>query len=194
MPLASKPGPATYADIQALPPNRVGEIVHGVLHAHPRPRPRHAKATSELGAELIAPFGRGRGGPGGWIILDEPELHLGADVLVPDLVGWRRTRLPRLPDTAYFELAPDWVCEVLSPATARLDRTDKLGLYAAWGVGHCSLVDPEARTLEALTLTGGKWLLEATFKDADAVAAPPFQAHTFDLSVLWPEDAGEPPA
>lgn len=188
MPLAPKHQAASYADLEALPAHMVGEIVHGVLHAHPRPRPRHAKAASELGAELITPFGRGRGGPGGWIILDEPELHIAGHVVVPDLAGWRRSRMPRLPETAYFEIVPDWVCEVLSPATARLDRVEKLSLYAAWGVGHCWLVDPDAKTLEVLSLAGSKWLVEQALKDADDVTAPPFEAHTFQLSVLWPED------
>lgn len=180
--------PATYADIEALPPNVVGQILFGVLHAHPRPAPRHARAASSLGVELGGPFDHGRGGPGGWIILDEPELHLGEHVVVPDIAGWRRERLPRLPDTAYIETAPDWVCEVLSPSTVRLDRTDKLTVYAAHGVAHAWYVDPAARTLEVLALTGGKWLIAATFKDADQVTAPPFEAHTFALDVLWPED------
>lgn len=182
-----KPRAATYADIRALPPNMVGQILYGVLHAHPRPAPKHARASSRLGGELDGPFDRGRGGPGGWIILDEPELHLGANVLVPDLAGWGRKRLPRLPDTAYFETAPDWVCEVLSPSTTRIDRTDKLTVYASFGVGHAWYVDPDARTLEVLALTSGKWLLAATFKDADPITAPPFEAHTFPLDVLWPE-------
>ena len=113
---------------------------------------------------------------------------------MPDLAGWRRVRLPRLPDTAYFELAPDWICEILSPSTARLDRTDKLAIYAETGVSHAWLVDPDARTLEVLTLTGGKWLLEQTYKDADPVSAPPFEVHTFALSVLWPDDPPNEPA
>ncbi len=180
--------PATYADIEALPANVVGEILFGVLHTHPRPAPRHTRATSRLGATLDGPFDRGTGGPGGWIILDEPELHLGPHVVVPDLAGWRRERLPKLPSTAYFETPPDWVCEVISPSTARVDRTDKLRIYAAHGVAHCWLIDPDVRTLEVLTLTGLNWLLAATFTDAESVAAPPFEAHTFALDVLWPED------
>jgi len=184
------PRPATYADIEALPENMVGQILYGVLHAHPRPIPRHSRATSSLGYELSGPFDRGRGGPGGWIILDEPEVHLGPHVVVPDIAGWRRERMPRLPDKAYFELAPDWVCEVLSSSTVRIDRTDKLAIYAEFGVGHAWYVDPDARTLEVFALTGGKWLLAATFKESDAVAAPPFETHTFALDVLWPEEAG----
>lgn len=184
-----KPGskPATYADLEALPPNVVGEILYGVLHSHPRPAPRHTRASSRLGIEIGGSFDRGRGGPGGRIILDEPELHLGPHVVVPDIAGWRRETLPRLPDTAWFETPPDWVCEVLSPATQRIDRTDKLAVYAEAGVGHAGYVDPTACTLEVFQLVGGRWQLAATFKDDDAVCAPPFEAHTFSLAVLWPE-------
>ena len=183
--LKSKPRPATYADIDALPPNMVGEIIFGVLHAHPRPAPRHVRASSRLGGELDGPFDQGRGGPGGWIILDEPELHLGPHVIVPDLAGWKRERLTPFPETAYFETPPDWLCEVLSPSTQAIDRTDKLTVYAEYGVKHCWYVDPIARTLEVLALTGSKWTIAATFKDDDAVAAPPFEVHTFGLDGLW---------
>ncbi len=177
--------PATYADIEALPKNMVGEIIFGVLHAHPRPTPRHGVAAGELQTELSLPFGRGRGGPGGWIFIVEPELHLGADVVVPDIGGWRRERLIPFPETAFIETPPDWLCEVLSPSTQAIDRTDKLAVYAACGVSYCWYVDPIARTLEVLALTGGKWLLAATFRDDDSVTAPPFEAHTFSLDVLW---------
>lgn len=180
--------PATYADLEALPANMVGQILFGVLHAHPRPAPRHARAATRLGAELDGPFDRGRdGGPGGWIIIDEPELHLGPHVVVPGIAGWRRERLPRLPETAYFETSPDWVCEVLSPSTSRIDRTDKPAIYAEYRVGHYWLVDPDALTLEVFELSGGRWMLHSTFKESDPVAAPPFSAHTFPLDVLWPD-------
>jgi len=106
-----KPQPATYEDLCALPHNVVGEIINGELVVSLRPVPRHALATSYLGGELTGPFGRGRGGPGGWLILFEPELHLGDHVLVPDLAGWLRERMPGVPDTAWFGLRPDWVCE-----------------------------------------------------------------------------------
>lgn len=186
--LNTRSRPATYADLEALPPNVVGQIIFGVLHVHPRPALRHVRASSRLGAELDGPFDRGRGGPGGWIILDEPELHLAGHVLVPDLAGWRRERLMRLPDAAHIDTSPDWVCEVLSPSTAQIDRTDKLAIYAEFAVGHAWYVDPDARTLEVFMLTGGKWLLAATFKGAELVAAPPFEAHSFALDVLWPTD------
>ncbi|MGE3246279.1 MAG: Uma2 family endonuclease [Beijerinckiaceae bacterium] len=184
--------PATYADIRALPANIVGEIAFGALHTHPRPAPRHIRAASELGYELKGPFDRGRGGPGGWVIIEEPELHLLEHVLVPDIAGWRSGRLTAFPETPYFETAPDWVCEVLSPSTVRFDRTDKLAIYATFEVGHCWYVDPVARTLEVFARQGNNWLLTATFKDNDAVSAPPFEAHTFNLGVLWSIGGAEP--
>lgn len=186
--LRPKSRPATYADIEALPANMVGQIIFGVLHTHPRPAPPHWKAAGELQTELNFPFGRGRGGPGGWIFAVEPELHLGPHVLVPDIAAWRRERLTPMPTTAFVATPPDWVCEVLSPSTQAIDRTDKLKVYATFGVSHCWYVDPLARTLEVLQLTGGKWLLAATFKDAQPVTAPPFEVHTFPLDVLWLPD------
>lgn len=192
--LKSRPRPATYADIEALPANVVGEILFGVLHTHPRPAPRHGVAAMRLGAQIEPGFGRGTGVPGGWIFMVETELHLGPHVVVPDLAGWRRERLTPFPDTAYIETPPDWLCEVPSPSTQALDRTDKLSVYAEFGVGHCWYVDPLAETLEVFALTGGKWLLAATFKDADPVTAPPFEVHTFPLDVLWVRDEPRPGA
>jgi Uma2 family endonuclease len=180
---------ATYADIEALPPHVTGEIAYGVLHTMGRPTPQHSRAAGIVSFELGGPFDRGRGGPGGWVFLPEPELHLGPHVLVPDIAGWRRERLPALPKTAWIETAPDWVCEILSPSTQRFDRTDKLAIYAAFAVGHCWYLDPLAKTLEVFALQGDKWLLTATFKDADPVAAPPFEVHTFALDVLWMAEA-----
>ncbi|MFY0614034.1 MAG: Uma2 family endonuclease [Hyphomicrobiaceae bacterium] len=181
--------PATYADIEALPENMVGEILFGVLHAHPRPAPRHGLAGAELAFELVGPFRRGIGGPGGWIFAIEPELHLGPHVVVPDLAGWRIERLPNFPATPYIEVAPDWLAEILSPSTQRADRTDKLNIYAEYGVGHCWYLDPVDKTLEIFTRVGDKWQIASTFKDADPVTAPPFEAHTFNLDALWePEE------
>jgi len=186
--LKPKSRPATYADIEALPPNMVGEIVFGVLYSMPRPAPRHGLAANRLSHEITGPFDFGRGGPGGWIFLTEPELHLGPHIVVPDIAGWKRERLTPFPETAFISTPPDWLCEVLSPSTQALDRTDKLAVYAEYGVGHCWYVDPLARTLEVLELTGGKWLLAATFRDADAVTAPPFAVHSFALDGLWPPE------
>ena len=184
-------GQACYDDLRALPENMVGEILGGELHATPRPAPRHARAYSALGFSLGGPFDRGRGGPGGWWIIDEPELHLGGDVIVPDIAGWRRTRMPTLPETAWFELAPDWVCEILSPSTANTDRAVKMPIYAREGIEHLWLVDPDARTLEVYHRQGdGRWLLLETLKDDDGVRQPPFNAIEFPLSDLW----ADPPA
>lgn len=177
--------PATYQDLLDLPAHVVGEIVHGVLYTHPRPAAPHALAASTLNMDLGTPFQRGRGGPGGWWILMEPELHLGPHVLVPDLAGWRRERMPTVPDAAYFELAPDWLCEVLSPTTAKLDRTQKLALYAQFGVGWVWLLDPIVRTLEVFARDGDRWRLEATFSDDARVRAPPFEAVELELGALW---------
>jgi len=141
---------ATYEDLLRVPDHRVAEIVDGDLHVSPQPASRHTLASSGLGSGLWAPFHQGRGGPGGWWILFEPELHLGQDVLVPDLAGWRRERMPEFPDTAAFTLAPDWVCEVVSPGTERLDRAKKMPVYAREQVSHLWLVNPIARTLEPL--------------------------------------------
>ena len=177
---------ATYQDVLDAPAHQVAEIVDGTLYTHPRPAPPHAVATSRLGGELAGPFDRGRAGPGGWWIIDEPELHLGEEVLVPDLAGWRRERMTALPDTAYFPLAPDWVCEVLSPSTRRLDLHGKRPVYAREGVGHLWLVDPADRTLEAFELREGQWVLIGTAKDDDPVRVRPFDAITFSLGDLWP--------
>lgn len=181
--------PATYDDLVKLPDNLVAEIVDGELHASPRPAPPHAVAASRLGSRLIRPFDEGEGGPGGWWILFEPELHLGPapDVLVPDLAGWRRARMPKPPSTAYFPLAPDWICEVTSPSTAALDRARKLHVYARERVGHAWLVDPQARTLEVLRLAGTHWLVLATFMGDERVRVEPFADIELPLPALWIE-------
>lgn len=177
--------PATYEDLLKVPDHLVAEILDGELYVSPRPAPRHADASSGLGGALRGPFDRGRGGPGGWRILDEPELHLGPDVLVPDIAGWRRERLPTLPEEAYFSLAPDWICEVVSPSTAAMDRVKKLSIYARERVSHAWLVDPIARTLEVLRLEGSRWTIVATWSGIVTVQAEPFDAIDLDLSLLW---------
>jgi Uma2 family endonuclease len=176
---------ATYQDVLDAPADRVAELVDGVLYTHPRPAGPHTAAATALSEELGPPFKRGRGGPGGWILLFEPEVHFSVHVLVPDLAGWRRERMPAVTAAPYFTVIPDWVCEVLSPATAKLDRTAKLALYAEHGVAHAWLVDPLLRTLEALALERGRWSLIATFKDNDKVRVAPFDAFELDLGVLW---------
>ena len=178
---------ATLADLASLPSRLNAEILRGVLYTTPRPASPHALASSALGAELDPPFRRGRGGPGGWVILDEPELHLGPDpdVLIPDLAGWRRERMPEVPDVAAFTLAPDWICEVLSRSTEAIDRGEKLPLYAREGVRHAWLVDPVVQTLEILRLEGESWRIVATWRADAKVRAEPFDAIELDLAVLW---------
>lgn len=182
---ARAPRPATYADIVALPEHVVGEILEGELVVSPRPAPRHANTTSVLGGVLSPPFQFGDGGPGGWWILDEPELHLGENVVVPDLAGWRRERLPTIPDEAFFTLAPDWVCEVLSPATSRTDRTKKLPIYARSRIPHLWVIDPLAETLEAYDLENERWLLLGAFGADEVVRVRPFEAILLELKRLW---------
>lgn len=178
---------ATYQDLLDAPPQMLAELIDGTLHLHPRPGIPHAQAATTLGEELGPPFKRGRGGPGGWIFLDEPELHLGRepDVLVPDLAGWRRERLPVLPDAAFIELAPDWVCEVVSPSTQAHDRRRKLPVYCRERVSHVWLIDPLARTLEIYRLDGTTFRLAATHADNEQVRAEPFDAIELELALLW---------
>jgi Uma2 family endonuclease len=177
--------PATFKDLESVPENKVGEIIDGILYLSPRPAPRHANATSVLGIEIGGPFHRGKGGPGGWWILDEPELHLGENALVPDLAGWRRERMPQLPSEAAFTIPPDWICEVLSRQTARLDLVKKLPKYARAGVQNAWVVDPDARTLQVYRRAEKSWLIVATFGGDDKVRAEPFEAIELELSALW---------
>jgi Uma2 family endonuclease len=176
---------ATYEDILALPENVVGEIIAGELFVSPRPAPPHIFATSRLGAWLMSHFDEGEGGPGGWWILDEPELRLGADVLVPDIAGWRRERMPVFPETAYFEITPDFVCEAVSPSTTRLDRFLKLPLYARHGVPYAWILDPLARGLEVYRLESERFSLIQTFEGDGGVRAEPFDAVELSLLYLW---------
>ena len=180
------PRRATYQDVLDAPEHRVAEIADGTLYTHPRPASLHALASSVLGRKIGNPYQDGVGGPGGWWIIDEPELHLGEDVLVPDLAGWRRERMAKFPDIAYFTLPPDWVCEVLSPSTRKLDLCAKRPVYAREGVAHLWLVDPVDRTLEAFELRDGQWVLIAAVKDDEPVCIRPFDAITFSLGDLWP--------
>jgi Uma2 family endonuclease len=176
---------ATYEDVLAAPKHVIAEIIDGVLRTQARPASLHARAASRLGAELGGPFDRGRDGPGGWILLGEPELHLHGDVLVPDLAGWRRTRMPELPDAAAFELPPDWVCEILSPSTVATDRAEKLPIYARERVGYVWLIDPVAHTLESLRLEAPRWMLAGTWHGDARVRAEPFEAFELELGALW---------
>jgi Uma2 family endonuclease len=179
--------PGLYEQLEALPAGLTGEILDGQLYAHPRPSGLHGLAASSLGAELVSPFQKGRGGPGGWWIIDEPELHFLHDqeVNVPDLAGWRRERMPRVPEGHRFMVVPDWVCEVLSKSTASIDREIKMPIFARYGVAYAWLVDPLARTLEAYARDGETWRELGRFADTDRVRVAPFDAVTIDLADLW---------
>ena len=146
---------ATFQDVLDAPSNLVAEVVAGTLHARPRPKNCHAWASSGLLMIVGPPFNYGDGGPGGWIILFEPALHLGGDIIVPDIAGWRRETMSENMDDAYFTQAPDWVCEVLSPSTRQFDQVDKRTVYAREKVLHLWFVDPDSRTLEAFELRRG---------------------------------------
>ncbi len=175
---------ATYEDVLSAPEHKVAEILDGELFLSPRPAARHSVACSALYGALV-PFGDGHDGPGGWRILFEPELHFGENVVVPDLAGWRRERMPAIPDVAFFSLAPDWVCEVLSPSTERIDRSRKLRIYAEAGVAHAWLMNPVERTLEVLRLRDGAWTIVAVCTGPDAVRIEPFGAIELALGHLW---------
>jgi Uma2 family endonuclease len=177
---------ATYQDVLDAPEHMVAEVIDGELVLSPRPAGRHTEAASVLGMDLCGAFHRGRGGPGGWIILFEPELHFGAQILVPDIGGWRRDRLAAVPDSPYFELAPDWVCEVLSKSTARIDRQRKLPIYARERVASVWLVDPILRTIEVFRLDGDSYRLITTHGADERVRIEPFEAIELELAALWP--------
>lgn len=191
---AEKPRRATYAELEAVPPSKVAEIIDGTLYSFPRPAPPHAHATSALNGQLMGPFAFGQRGPGGWRMLVEPELHLGPpeaeDDVVPDLAGWRIERLPRLPRTAYISVAPDWVCEVLSKGTERIDRAEKMPIYAREGVKHAWLLHPIRQTLEVYELDAARrWILLAVHQGDARVRVPPFDEIELALPLLWPEEA-----
>ena len=184
---------ASYGDVLAAPPTVVAEVIGGRLYTAPRPAAPHAWIASTLGGLLVSRFGFGVSEqPGGWRIFFEPELHLGSepDIVVPDLAGWRLERMPEVPNAAYLELPPDWVCEVLSPSTEALDRTEKMDVYLRVGVTHLWLVAPGPRTLEVYRNEelgrARRWVRVATHHGRAGVCVEPFAAVTIDLAVLWP--------
>ena len=175
---------ATYEDLLKVPDHLVAELIDGELYTSPHPASRHVRARSVLGAKL-SPFDSGNGGPGGWWMIDQPEVHLEANAIVPDLAGWRRERMPVFPDAPAFVLAPDWLCEVQSPSTARIDRVKKLPIYREHQVRHVWLVDPIDKTLEVLRLEDDRWVVAGNYGGDDAVRAEPFEAVEIDLRALW---------
>lgn len=186
--MADRPDqPASYADLEAVSPDLVAELIEGIVVTHPRPSPRHVTTAFALALELGGPFQKGIGGPGGWVFADEPELHLGPDVLVPDIAGWRKERFD-YPATNYFTVAPDWVCEILSASTEQRDRTVKMRIYAGAGIPYVWLVDPRMQLLEAFSLDGDSWKRTGAWRSDDEVIAAPFESVGFSLADLWPAD------
>ncbi|MGK3961610.1 Uma2 family endonuclease [Sorangium sp. So ce118] len=183
--------PEVEAAFDAVLPERVAEILDGELFTFPRPGRPHTRSASRLTMKLGSAFDLGDGGPGGWVLLDEPELHLGPrpDKVVSDLAGWKRERMADAlgdEDTpAHYDVSPDWVCEVISPRTERVDRGKKMRIYRREGVGHVWLLSPLLRTLEVYRLEGGRWVLLETYEDDAKVRAEPFDAVELDLAAIW---------
>ncbi len=180
---------ATYQDVLDAPEHMTAEVLDGELHLMPRPRRAHLRSATGLGAFLFGAFHVGTNGPGGWTIIDEPELHLGPepDILVPDLGGWRDGQLIDRDDIdePFITVVPDWVCEILSPGTLRVDRMKKMPIYRREKVPFVWLVDPRELTVEVFRLEGDSYALVGTFGGDDAVMAPPFEAVAIPPAFLW---------
>ena len=176
---------ATYADVLAAPEHMVAEVLDGELFLFPRPSMQHGLAATSLAGALHNPFRLGRGGPGGWLIVIEPELHLHDDIVVPDVAGWRVERMARMPVEPYTTVAPDWVCEVMSPSTRRIDRLRKRPLYAKHGVAHLWMIDPIDRSFESFHLYRERWQVGVDAGDDDRVRAEPFESFELELGLLW---------
>jgi Uma2 family endonuclease len=179
---------AVYDDLYHIPENTTGEIIDGELIVSPRPGIPHGECAFSLGGELVPPYRFGRGGPGGWIIHGEPEIHFGRHVIVPDLAGWRRERVKGKLHDRHFTVPPDWVCEILSPSSVRIDRIKKMRIFAEHGVPYAWLVDPLAKTLEVFRLEAGKWLLLGVHGEDEKVRAEPFTEVELELANLWIEE------
>ena len=184
---------ATYEDLFSIPDNMTGEIIGGELFATPRPSRKHVYSSSALVAEVLPPyqFGEG-GGPGGWVILIEPEVGFGEDILVPDLAGWKEEKYPDEEPHNWISVAPDWVCEVLSPSTQRLVKMEKMAIYARHGVAHVWLIDPIAKTLDVFRLKAGEWVVAGLYVEGAKVRAEPFTEIEINLDDLWQESRIRP--
>jgi len=179
---------AVYEDLFDIPENLTGEIIDGELIVTPRPSRKHSLTATVLGSRLTPPyyFGEG-GGPGGWIILDEPEIGFGENILVPDLAGWKRERFPMEEPHNWISVAPDWVCEILSPSTAQTDRTEKMPIYSRHHVSYAWLIDPILKTLEVYRFEPGIWIGIGAYAKSAKVRAEPFPELELDLGLLWLE-------
>lgn len=180
---------ATYDDLYTIPKNMVGEIIDGDIVASPRPSRKHGYSASIIGNELGPPYNMGRGGPGGWIIIGEPEISFGDNILVPDLAGWKKERFPESEDHNWISISPDWVCEIISQGSIRIDRVEKMGIYVQHMVSYFWIIDPSNKTFEALKNEAGRWLIIGTYAEDDKVRAEPFQEIEIDLNCLWLENS-----
>ncbi|MFH1115417.1 MAG: Uma2 family endonuclease [Pseudomonadota bacterium] len=177
---------ASYEDLYGIDENAIGQIIDGELIVSPRPSRGHSFAANVLTTEVTSSyqFGGSRG-PGGWIILIEPEIKMGEDILVPDLAGWKEDRLPREEKTNWISVSPDWVCEIVSESSIRVDRIKKMSIYAREGIPYFWLINPRDHTLEVFRLESGRWTVLGTFADDDKVRAEPFQEVEIELGRLW---------
>jgi Uma2 family endonuclease len=184
--ISANPRKTPYEELIDLPESLTGEVLNGQLYAHPRPGGRHILVASNIGAEFHGPYQRGKGGPGGWWILVEPEVHfvLDRDVTVPDVAGWQKSRMADIPEGHKFTVVPDWVCEILSPSTESIDREIKMPLYATYGVRFLWLVHPLKKTIETYKLEAAQWVSKRIFRSGDSVCCEPFEALAINLNEL----------
>jgi Uma2 family endonuclease len=160
------------------------DLVDGELYSSRRHAGPHTLAASALGGLLVPPFQFASDGPGGWWILDEPEIHFGRNVVVPDLAGWQRERMPEIPSNGMFSIVPDWICEVTSPSTGRVDRLMKMPIYRRGDVEYLWLLDPEQQMIEAYHGSGEGWSL-GMYGDQPVARIEPFEAIEIDLTQIW---------
>lgn len=179
--------PAGWAEILAAPEGMEAEVIAGELWTHPRPRPEHGRVQHLLGGAVGFPFDLGRGGPGGWWLINEPDISFGPqDIVNPDVAGWRRERVPEFHRERPIAIRPDWACELLSPSTARRDRHEKSNLYLHYDVSWYWLVDTDARLLQAFEAHEGRWVLLGTWGETDLARIPPFDAVDLIVGDLFP--------
>lgn len=180
---------ATYDDLLALGEDVRAEVIAGSIHLAPSGLPEHGHATGSIAHFIGGPFDRddGYGGPGGWWIFLELDVRLSLHNIVrPDLCGYRRDRLREPWGKRPLDLAPDWVCEILSPSNAAHDRVTKAALYAQHGVPFFWLLDPAERVLETFTLRDGLWMRTGSFDDTATARIVPFEAIELDIGRLFP--------
>jgi len=184
--------PPTLADLDALPPGIVGEIIDGVLYTMTKPRMRHQRTGTGISADLRGPFDLGRGGPGGWWIVTEPGIELpNTPEISPDVAGWRRERMPEMPGDEPIRVVPDWVCEILSKNTRRHDQVVKMPYYAKIGVAYAWVADAEARVLVAYRLESGAWRVIGTYSNETEARIEPFDTVPVNVADWWPPVAPE---